>query len=76
MKIEYFAVSLPEFLIFDDDYTIRNRAHCYYLMALGNIGLGNNEKAADFLKEAVAIEPSHMMCRIYEYILVYGNRVK
>ena len=65
VKIEYFAVSLPEFLIFDEDYTARNRAHCYYLMALGNIGLGNQVKAAAFLKEAVAIEPSHMMCRIY-----------
>ena len=65
VKIEYFAVSLPEFLIFDEDYTARNRAHCYYLMALGNIGLGNQEKASAFLKEAVAIEPSHMMCRIY-----------
>ena len=65
VKIEYFAVSLPEFLIFDEDYTARNRAHCNYLMALGNIGLGNREKAAGFLNEAVAIEPSHMMCRIY-----------
>lgn len=65
VKIEYFAVSLPEFLIFDEDYTARNRAHCYYLMALGNIGLGHQEKADAFLKEATAIEPSHMMCRLY-----------
>jgi len=65
VKIEYFAVSLPDFLIFDEDYTAKNRAHCYYLMALGNIGLGNQEKAEAFLKEALAIEPSHMMCRIY-----------
>lgn len=65
VKIEYFAVSLPDFLIFDEDYTAKNRAHCYYLMALGNMGLGNQEKAAGFLKEATAIEPSHMMCRVY-----------
>ncbi len=65
VKIEYFAVSLPEFLIFDEDYTARNRAHCYYLMALGNIGLGNTEKAAGFIEEAVKVEPSHMMCQIY-----------
>lgn len=65
VKIEYFAVSLPEFLIFDEDYTARNRAHCYYLMALGNIGLGDMDKAAGFIKEATAIEPSHMMCRVY-----------
>ena len=44
---------------------MRNRAHCYYLMGLGNIGLGQKEKAADFLKKAIAIEPSHMMSRIY-----------
>lgn len=66
VKIEYFAVSLPEFMIFDEDYTARNKAHCYYLMALGNMGLGNREKAAGFLKAAAAIEPSHMMCRIYQ----------
>lgn len=65
VKIEYFAVSLPDFLIFDEDYTAKNRAHCYYLMALGNIGLGDVKKAAGFLKEATRIEPSHMMCRVY-----------
>lgn len=66
VKLEYFAVSLPDFLIFDENYTMRNRAHCYYLMALGNIGLGDKKKAADFIKKAEAIEPSHMMCRVYE----------
>lgn len=65
VKIEYFAVSLPEFLIFDEDYTARNRAHCYYLMALGNLGLENLDAAERFITEAVLIEPSHMMCRIY-----------
>ncbi len=69
VKIQYFAVSLPEFLIFDEDYTARNRAHCFYLMALGNIGLGNGGKAAHFLQEALAVEPSHMMCHIYEKML-------
>ena len=65
VKIEYFAVSLPDFLIFDEDYTAKNRAHCYYLMALGNIGLGDTEKAKGFLEKALAVEPSHMMCRVY-----------
>ena len=68
VKIQYFAVSLPEFLIFDEDYTMRNRAHCYYLMALGNLGLGEKEKASAFLEEAVKVEPSHMMCRVYSTI--------
>lgn len=94
VKIEYFAVSLPDFLIFEEDYTRKNRAHCYYLMALGNIGLDSigqagagmdrvetdsaggrtgtgsargdhRQKAAAFLREAAAVEPSHMMCSVY-----------
>ena len=68
-KIEYFAVSLPDFLIFDEDYTARNRAHCNYLMALGNLGLGDVEKAAVFLKETLAIEPSHQMGTVYSRLL-------
>lgn len=61
--------ALPDFLIFDEDHTKKNRAHCYYLMALGNIGLGNFEKAKEFIEEATAIEPCHMMCRVYGEIL-------
>ena len=65
VKIEYFAVSLPDFLILDDDLTLKNRVHCYYLMALGNMGLGNMEKAKGFLRQGLALEPSHMMCSVY-----------
>ena len=41
IKLDYFAVSLPDMLVFDTDLNERNRIHCYYLMALGNLGLGN-----------------------------------
>lgn len=66
MKIEYFAVSLPDFLIFDEDYNKRNQVHCYYLMALGNIGLGNREKAEEYISQALALDPSHVMCNVYK----------
>ena len=65
VRIEYFAVSLPDFLIFEDDMNRKNRAHCCYLMALGNLGLGNREKAREFLKQASVWEPWHMMSRVY-----------
>ena len=39
-------------MIFDEDYTARNKSHCYYLMGLGNLGLGNVEKAKDFFAES------------------------
>ena len=64
-SVGYFAVSLPDFLIFDEDYTKKNRVHCLYLCALGHIGLGEQEKAAGYLEQAVQLEPSHIMCRIY-----------
>ncbi len=70
-NIGYFAVSLPDFLIFEEDYTKKNRAHCCYLMALANLGLGNPEKAEDFLRQAQEQEPSHMMCRVYQERMKY-----
>ncbi|MDE7299108.1 MAG: DUF5107 domain-containing protein [Lachnospiraceae bacterium] len=57
VKIDYFAVSLPDFLIFDEDCTVRNRAHCYYLMALGNLGLGETAKAQEFAARAAELHP-------------------
>ncbi len=50
-KMDYFAVSLPDLLIFEEDLQKRHEQHCHYLMALGHLGLGNNEKAkAEFEK--------------------------
>lgn len=66
VKIEYFAVSLPDFLIFEDNYTLKNRVHCYYLMALGNIGLRDYKKAKEFFNQALQLEPCHMMCKVYQ----------
>ena len=64
-KIGYFAVSLPDFLIFDEDYTKKNRAHCCYLMGLANLGLGRVPRAEKFFTQAETLEPSHMMSRIF-----------
>lgn len=53
-KIDYFAVSLPDLAIWDDDLNDRNKVHCYYVMALGYSGLGNeieSEKYYDKIKE-------------------------
>ncbi|MDE6874134.1 MAG: DUF5107 domain-containing protein [Lachnospiraceae bacterium] len=60
VRVDYFAVSLPDFLIFDEDCTKKNRAHCYYLMGLGNLGLGDREKAEKFFTEAVRIDPAFL----------------
>ena len=51
VKIDYFAVSLPDLQIWDDDLNVRNQLHCKYLMALGYLGQGNTENAKKLLQE-------------------------
>lgn len=65
VKPDYFAVSLPDFLIFNENYRLKNQAHCFYLMALGYLGLGDKGKAESCFQKALSIEPSHMMCNLF-----------
>lgn len=60
MKIEYFAVSLPDFLIFEDDLNVRNRAHCAYLCGLGHLGFGEMEEAGKFFEETLSYDGNHL----------------
>jgi tetratricopeptide (TPR) repeat protein len=39
VKIDYFAISLPDLLIWDEDLNVRNKIHCNYLIGLGYLGL-------------------------------------
>ena len=48
IKIDYFAVSLPDFLIFEADLNKKNRVHCCFMAALGYKGLGDDESAAKY----------------------------
>jgi tetratricopeptide (TPR) repeat protein len=56
VKIDYFAVSLPDFLIFEEDLNKKNRIHCYYLIGLGNIGLKNFSKAKENMFKALELD--------------------
>lgn len=59
MRIDYFAVSLPDFLIFEDNLNLRNEAHCCYLMGLGKLGLDRKEEAAAHFEEVLKRDKSH-----------------
>ncbi len=65
MKNDFFAVSLPDFLIFEDDMDAKNRAHCYYLMGLSELGFGNKGEAKRLFEQALSIDFNHQNCRIY-----------
>ena len=58
-KIDYFAVSLPDFLVFEDNLNIRNKVHCNYLMALGCLGLGKDNKAKELFEKALKLDSNH-----------------
>ncbi len=64
--IDYFAVSLPDLLIFDEDYNKKNRVHCLFMMALGYIGKNDMEKAGKLLKEAETLDANHYGVKIHK----------
>ncbi|MBE5872502.1 MAG: DUF5107 domain-containing protein [Lachnospiraceae bacterium] len=64
-KMDYFAVSMPDFAIFDEDMNEKNRAHCYYLMGLGKLGLGEKKQATEYFKKVLKIDPAHQNAGIY-----------
>ena len=58
-SIDYFAVSLPDFLVFEDDLNKKNEIHCNYMMGLGHIGLEDKKRAKQYLRKALELEPNH-----------------
>ena len=59
VKMDYFAVSLPDLLIWEDSLDVRNEIHCKYMLALGYYGLGKKEKALRFLGEVERLDNNH-----------------
>ncbi|WP_276481460.1 DUF5107 domain-containing protein [Paraflavitalea pollutisoli] len=59
VSIHYFAVSLPDFMIFEDDADKRNKVHCHYLLYLGYAGLGKAEEAMSHYNAAMDLDGSH-----------------
>ena len=65
VKNDFFAVSLPDFLIFDDDMDQKNKAHCHYLMGLANLGFSDHAEAKKQFEQALTYDYNHQNCRIY-----------
>jgi tetratricopeptide (TPR) repeat protein len=67
---DFFAVSLPEIEVYQDDLQLRSTQYCNYLRALGALGLGEKGKAQKLLTEILQKQAdyqgalAHMkMCR-------------
>lgn len=59
MAIDYFAVSLPDFLIFQEDLDLRHQLHCRYLMGLGYLGVADFSGAAEQFEHILKVNPAH-----------------
>ena len=60
VKIDYFATSLPNFLLFEDDVEQRNRVECLFLRGLANQGVGRNAEARADYKQALQLDRNHI----------------
>jgi tetratricopeptide (TPR) repeat protein len=69
MAMDYFAVSLPDFLVFDEDLSWRNRIHCHYMMALGYTGLGERAQAETHYAEALRLDAGHLGATLHRRLL-------
>lgn len=58
-KIDYFATSLPNLLVFEDDIQKRQQAEGYYLIALSYLGEGNINTGKEYLHNVIEIDPAH-----------------
>ncbi len=69
IALDYFAVSLPDLLIFDDDLNKRNKLHCTYMMALGSLGQKDIIKSRSFFDEVLMLDGVHAGARYHQKLI-------
>ncbi len=59
IEIDFFAVSLPDFLVFEENLDQRNYVFCSYLIGLGCLGLGDYKTALHSMEVVSQLDKSH-----------------
>ncbi|WP_037290086.1 tetratricopeptide repeat protein [Saccharibacillus sacchari] len=65
VKIDYFAVSLPDFLVFDEDLNRKNQIHCHFMRGLGLLGLGRVDQARAEFEQTLTLDVHHIGARLH-----------
>ena len=60
ITMDYFAVSLPDLLVWNGDLDMANRIHCNYMLSLGHYGLGNDAKGRQYLDKVFEMDINHL----------------
>lgn len=58
--MDYFAVSLPDFVVFEGDLQRRHRLHCLFMAGLGYLARGDAEQARARFDAVLAEDPAHV----------------
>ncbi|MFI5163507.1 MAG: DUF5107 domain-containing protein, partial [Sphingobacteriales bacterium] len=75
IRIDYFAVSLPDMLVFDIDLNRRNYIFCNYLIGLGKMGLGDMEQGKQFLEKVLGMDNNHQGAAIHLQMTDYFKQI-
>ena len=74
VTMDYFAVSLPDLLIWDGDLDLQNRIHCLYMLALGYFGMGDKEHAERYLSEVEQLDINHYGTQAFRSLMMMENQ--
>ena len=70
--MDYFAVSLPDLLIWEDSLDTKNLIHCKYMLALGYYGMGDKEKGLRYLSEVENLDNNHQGIQQFRTLISQG----
>ena len=73
VTMDYFAVSLPDLLIWEDSLDTKNAIHCKYMLALGYYGMGDREKALEYLEEVERMDNNHQGIQQFRSFVDYDK---
>ncbi len=69
VHMDYFAVSLPDFLVFEEDLGHKNQVHCHYMLALGYLGLNEKEQARAEFDQVLALNADHIGAHLHKSLI-------
>lgn len=65
VSLDYFAVSLPDLLIFETDLNLNNKMHCLYISGLGYLGRGKEVKAKQYFDSILQMDKMNFGAKLH-----------
>lgn len=72
VTVDYFAVSLPNLLIWEESLQLKNEIHCKFMLALGYYGMDDIQRAERYLKEVEDLDSNHNDVQQFRTLIKLG----